>query len=375
MTHTNPSLLFVLAAAVLGTTPGMAESLSDPIKDAEVKRMKDDIEVIKAQQDLLAARYPTIAGGKEGTVTVQSQALYPFAAQVETYRALQQTADKICGNLKGKYAANVTVVPLDYSLASSITAYTMGLSDLKAIKSVLQSIHAKPRCTSPGGAGAAATPGQGSTGSNKGEELGTLPLATAASALTSVVDFAKLFRVDRTIHIESPQMGDADLAVAVATCLPNAILLEDAILRNLTQTPAAGKHEESFLATLQSAKELRSKIQHAISGQDCPAQTLAGLKAFDDYYTALGTGDNTKLNQLLKAEAVVSALNGDAASLFVGIKSAGAATQLTDGFFSGQKLYASGGIVAQYVLRKGVVATDMGQVIERTNFKKIPLND
>lgn len=379
------TILLALVAVAVQISSSAAQTLNDPAKDAELKKKNDDLALMQAETNLVtaknnqdAARFPAISGGKEGTVSLNGQPQYPFAAQAEAYMAVKQAAMRICEDSSVKGAgANLTIVPLNYRLTDSIAAYEFGKNELEIIVGGLNAIKENAGCSAgPKLTGkrqpTSTSAGTGSTGALgptvvSGQEIG---VAGVAAAINTAVDVTKLFRVNRTVHLEAPQMTDDDLALAVGQCLPDAKHLDDAVLNLLS----GGGIQTSFLGKLINARSLRDELQRSINGKDCPETIFAAIKRFDDYFISLGgvAGSEMKLLQFLKAEALKEAMKGK--TLTVSIKHTGGATQKTEGFFTGQRLYASGGIVGQYVLRSGAKTEKQGLVVERTDFKRIPLH-
>ena len=214
--------------------------------------------------------------------------------------------------------------------------------------------------------------------------MGALPSAevggtvAAAAFVKSAVDISKIFRVDRTIHTETPTMTDDDLVSAVHICLKGRSL-KDRVLQSLVSNDS---QKSSFLEALDAAQATREELRSRAQGKSCSGSIESSQSRFDSFYSQLiGAADGkteSRMGILLSAEILVrastpSGTSGRPLLLSVGINETGGATQLAKSTFFSDRLYASGGVIVKYSLQNHEGLSSEGLIVERTDFTRIPL--
>ena len=381
--------LTLCGGATLFFHPAQAEeTITDKDIAAKAQKLRDEAalltaetEKITAESNLLNAKYPGIPGGKDGAISTAASSYYPFAAKSESFNAVVRAADRICEIAKSAGAKDeVIVIPMSYNLPDMALRYRIAKKELDYLKAELERANSATN-TCATATGKPETPAKQQ---KPAPGMGALPSAevggtvAAAAFVKSAVDISKIFRVDRTIHTETPTMTDDDLVSAVHICLKGRSL-KDRVLQSLVSNDS---QKSSFLEALDAAQATREELRSRAQGKSCSGSIESSQSRFDSFYSQLmSVADGkteSKMGVLLSAEILVrastpSGTSGRPLLLSVGINETGGATQLAKSTFFSDRLYASGGVIVKYSLQNHEGLSSEGLIVERTDFTRIPL--
>ena len=381
--------LTLCGGATLFFHPAQAEeTITDKDIAAKAQKLRDEAalltaetEKITAESNLLNAKYPGIPGGKDGAIGTAASSYYPFAAKSESFNAVVRAAERICEIAKAAGTQDeVIVIPMSYNVPDMALRYRVAKKELDYLKAELEKANSATN-TCATAATKQETPAKQqkpAPGTGALPSAENAPMVAAATIVKSVVDISKIFRVDRTIHTETPTMTDDDLVTAVRICLKGKSL-KDRVLQSLVSTDS---QKSGFLEALDAAQAIREELRSRTQGTTCSGSIESSQSRFDTFYTQLiGAADGkteSRMGILLSAEILVrastpSGTSGRPLLLSVGINETGGATQLAKSTFFSDRLYASGGVIVKYSLQNHEGLSSEGLIVERTDFTRIPL--
>jgi hypothetical protein len=334
-------LTWSYAVAADGSTADKVKALQDlkDVLDAQKKLIDAQKDLLGSQKSLLEAEFPKISGGKEGTIEFKSGGADNLHAHVQTYQALSRAASDVCDKVNASLNDKESVVLLSADDIKMSGQYRIALSDLQSLQKMFEdAVGQKVAITGTG-----------------------LELYGAAIALTTIADFTKLFRTNRTLYAESTTVADEELTNLVAQCIKRSV-----IYPAVQFDSAIASGTSSFIDALHGLDVHRAKVDSLIMELSAKEKRtpsdearLAALKTLaarhDKFVTAMAASDEANktpiLFYLLRGEIVANAVkSANIPLLTTKISKQGGFSMITSSIWRSDRFFSSGGVVVSYRL-------------------------
>ena len=322
-------------------TPSPAPSPNQALIDAK-DRLEAQTNLLKAETALLQAKIGTLPTGKEGSITLGTQAAYPIGSLERVYERLKPLAKDVCAavaSVDQAKEAKVLVGPADLL---AVVRYRMVNQELKLIEQDAQALMAQDRKTS---------------------------VASVGVILGAVESISKLFRSDLTIFSQTTTIDPRYLQDLVSACLEKAaypaLNAQQALLDPATS---------AVLTRVTDLVALRPKIRDfhtaAVAAKDTAKATslesvLTRLDRLVTALVAIPEGQRQPpLVDVVLGEAVANAVGAQAVILTVNLADQGGMSMLEKRSFFSDRLYVGGGAIATYRMTQGGKLLASGMVAQ-----------
>jgi hypothetical protein len=325
--------------------------------NARVAAMQQELAELKAQTELLAAQFPVIEGGKAGTVTQGSGAMYPLGAWAQVWKRLGAAAQEVCTavapHLEGVTPTLVAPAELPAALRYHVVA-----AQLAQLEAQFDALLAPP--VTPGAA----------------------VLPAVAAVVPSLVSITKLFRTDRTLHDETVTLSNDVLNDLVQACLAGQGRAVHHAGPAATMALVQGR--SALLARL-SSLTARSGMLSAKADDASRPEEAAQAKALLERYTTFHAellavppgAAEPPLADVLRGEVVAAppAPPHPPALLVVHIVKQGGSSMVTSNLWREDRLYVGGGAIVGWRLIVGGALKHAGLVAKvGPGFERVPLD-
>ena len=344
--------LFSLATALAAAADEKTEV------EKKTEELAQQTALLEAQTKLYQAKFPVIAGGKEGTLTKGEGGLYPLGAWEQVYLRLGQGAEDICAQLTASKAPGKTtkfalVTDADLEQASRFRLVRQEQDAILKEFERVKAIAPPPK------------PVQG---------LAAPAFVQAIPAVVgSLVSIAKLFRTDIELHDETVTIATATLQELVYGCLRKVDAFDVQYPAITGLYAVSGGAQTQFLKDIDTIVKERATLPPAIDDDKANPKKAEAAKALltrvdkfiGDLYATPTGGARAPITDALLGEAVVAAVQAPVHLLIVAIVQQGGNSMITKSFWRSDRLFVGGGVIVSYKL------IGQGQLLSSATIRKV----
>lgn len=349
--ETRALAVLVVTFCILSVPIAQADDNADLIKQIQDQKALLDAQkglndskagLLTSEKNLVDAQYPKFTGGKAGETTFGTS-VDPFHANFYAYKALGSLASDLAGALfKQTTLTDKKVLVLSSDDLASIAAYRLLKNQLDELNKAYEA-SLKLASTPTVDLVPPTTPST--------SVLKTIPIYTAAMALSSIADFTRLFHTDQKVGQEAVTLTDSDLANALIHANPAKFLLATSLV-----IPELLDEKNSKLwAEYNMANSNRVTVQALPSNMDANlAKQFTALLAKHTQLDTIFTGVNETTKEpnilrLLRGEALYNAYQTDnTVYLTANVVLKGGFSVVSQSIWRQDKFYSQGGVVVSY---------------------------